>query len=130
MTILPTGNGDVYGYEGYAAMIARNNEFHNTTDCITINGYHPDHRELVVKVGNLSVQQAYKILRGIDGVYDLIKTNQSQVKGKYFFLCNTAKQQEAERTIHEVMKAITLRITDDCDLSAEKHYEQCPSLRS
>ena len=28
------------------------------------------------------------------------------------------------------MKAITLRITDDCDLRAEKHYEHCPSLRS
>ena len=62
MTILPTGDGDVYGYEGYAAMIARNNDFHNTTDCITIDGYHPDHRELVVKIGTLPAQQAYKIL--------------------------------------------------------------------
>ena len=32
--------------------------------------------------------------------------------------------------VHEVLKAITLRITDDCDEIAEKHYEQCLSLRS
>ena len=75
MTILTTGNGDVYGHEGYTAMIARNNEFHNITDCITIDGYDPDHYELVVKVGNLPAQKVYKILRGIDGVYDLIETN-------------------------------------------------------
>ena len=68
MTILPTGNGEVYGYEGYAAMIARNNDFHNTIDYIAIDGYHPDHRELVVKVGNLPAQKAYKILQGIEGV--------------------------------------------------------------
>ena len=130
MTILATGNGDIYGYEGYTAMIARNNEFHNTTDCIMIDRYHPDHRTLVVKVGNQPAQQVYKILNEIDGVYDVVETNQSQDKGKYFVVCDRAKQQEAERIIHEVMKAITLRITDDCDLPAEKHYEQCPSLRS
>ena len=28
------------------------------------------------------------------------------------------------------MKVITFRITDDCDLLAEKHYEQCLSLQS
>ena len=123
MTILPTGNGNVYGYDGYAAMIARNNDFHNTTDCITIDGYHPDHRELVVTVGALPAQPAYKILRGIDGVYDVIKTNQSQTKGKYFVLCDRAQRREVEQMIHEVLKAITFRITDDCDTAAEKQYE-------
>ena len=92
MTIYPTRNSDVYGYEGYTAMIAMNNDFHNTTDCITIDGYHPDHRELVVKVGTLPAQQVYKILRGIDGVYDVVETNQNQAKGKYFVLCNRAKR--------------------------------------
>ena len=130
MTILPTENGDVYGYEGYAAMIARNNDFHNTTDCITIDGYHPDHRELVVSVGTLPAQPAYKILQGIDEVYDVIETNQSQAKGKYFVLYDRAKRRETERTIHKVLKAITLRITNACDMAAEKQYKQCSSLRS
>ena len=31
--------------------------------------------------------------------------------------------------IHEVMKALTFQITNMCD-PAEKHFEQCPSLRS
>ena len=126
MTILATGNGDVYGYDGYAAIIARNNEFHNTTDCITIDGYHPDHRTLVVAFGNYPAQEVYKHLRGIDGVYDVVETNQSQEKGKYFIVCDRGKQQTAERIIHEVMKALTFRITDICD-PAEKHFEQCLS---
>ena len=134
LTILATGNGDVYRYNGYAAMIARNNEFHNTTDCITIDGYHPDHPMLVVKVGNQPTQEVYQYLRGIDGVYDVVydvvKTNQSQGKGKYFIVCVRAKQQAAERTIHKVMKTLTFRITNICNLPAEKHNEQCPSLRS
>ena len=106
------------------------NEFHNTTDCISIDGYHPDHRELIVKVWILPAQEVYKILRGIDGVYDVVEMNQSQAKGKHFIICDRAKRQQVERIIHEVMKAITLRITDDCDLRAEKHYKHCPSLRS
>ena len=129
MTILATGNGDVYGYDGYAAMIARNNEFHNTTDCITIDGYHPDHRTLVVAFGNHLTQEVYKHLRGIDGVYDVVETNRSQKKGKYFIVCDRSKRQTAERIIHKVMKALTFRITDICD-PAEKHFDQCPSLRS
>ena len=32
--------------------------------------------------------------------------------------------------IHEVLKAITFRITDICNTAAEKQYKQCPSLRS
>ena len=120
MTILPTGNGEVYEYEGYAAMIARNNDFHNTTDRITIDQYHPDHRELVVMVGNLPAQKAYKILQGIEGVYNVIKTNLSQAKGKYFVLCDREHRREVERMVHEVLKAITLQITDECDEMAEK----------
>ena len=60
MILLPTGDGEVYGYEGYKAMIAMNNDFHNTTDCITIDGYYPDHRELVVQVGTLPAQRHIK----------------------------------------------------------------------
>ena len=63
MKILATGNGDIYGYDGYTAMIAKNNEFHNTTDCITIDGYHPDHRTLVVRVGTQPAQEVYTHLR-------------------------------------------------------------------
>ena len=127
MTILPTGNGDVYGYEGYTAMIARNIDCHNTKDFITIDGYHPDHRELVVSFKTLTAQP---VLQGIDVVYDVIETNQSQAKGKYFVFCDRGKRQEAERMIHEVLKAITFRITDICNTAAEKQYKQCPSLRS
>ena len=68
MQILPTGNGDVHGYEGYKAMMIRNNEFHNSTDCITIDGYHPDYCNLVVSFGNHPSQKVYKHLSGIDGV--------------------------------------------------------------
>ena len=49
--ILPTENGDVHGYKGYEAMMIRSNEFHNNTDCITIDGYHPNHRNLEVSFG-------------------------------------------------------------------------------
>ena len=73
--ILPTGGGDVYGYKGYQAMMIHNNEFHNTTNCITINGYHPNHRNLKVSIGQTPSQQVYKLLSGIDGVYDVVETN-------------------------------------------------------
>ena len=92
MQILSTGNGDVHGYEDYKAMMIRNNEFHNNTDCITINGYHPDHRNLVVSFGTHSPQKVYKHLNGINGVYDVVETNQSQEKGKFFVVCDRSKQ--------------------------------------
>ena len=77
-------------------MIARNHDFHNTTDCITINGYHPDHLNLEINVGNLPAQKAYKILQEIEGVFDVIKTNLSQAKGKYFVFCDKEHRQEVE----------------------------------
>ena len=49
MRILPTGIGDTHGYEAYKTMMTRNNDYHNNTDCVTILGYHPEHRELVIK---------------------------------------------------------------------------------
>ena len=58
----------------------------------------------------------------------MIETNLSQAKGKYFVLCDREHRREVERMVHEVLKAITLRITDECDEMAEKQYEQCPSL--
>ena len=45
MQLLATGTGDIHGYEGYRAMTIRNNDYHNNTNCITIQGYHPEHRE-------------------------------------------------------------------------------------
>ena len=91
--ILSTGGGDVYGYKGYIAMMIRNNKFHNTTDCITIDGYHPNHQNLIVSIGDNPSQQAYKLLREIDGVYDVVETNQSQEFGKYFIIVERKKRQ-------------------------------------
>ena len=51
--ILPTGGGDVDGYKGYVAMMICTNKFHDTTDCITIDGYHPNHRNLIVSIGKI-----------------------------------------------------------------------------
>ena len=48
--IIPTGTGDVHGYKEYQATMIRNNEFHNRTECITINGYHPNQQNLRVTV--------------------------------------------------------------------------------
>ena len=69
-------------------------------------------------------------LSRINGVYDMVETNQSQELGKYFVVVERSKRQQAELIIHEVMKAIAFRITDIGDNSAEKHFQQCPSLRS
>ena len=91
MQILPTGNGDIHGYKGYKVMMVRNNEFHNSTDCITIDGYHPDHRNLEVSFGNHPPQKVYKHLSEIDGVYDVVETNESQELGKYFIIVERSK---------------------------------------
>ena len=41
MQILATGTGDIHGYDNYRSMCVRNNDYHNSTDCITVDGYHP-----------------------------------------------------------------------------------------
>ena len=51
MQILATGTGDIYGYENYTSMLVRNNDYHNSTNCITIDRYHPNHRNLAVSFG-------------------------------------------------------------------------------
>ena len=128
--ILPTGGGDVHGYKGYQAMVIRNNEFHNTTDCITIDGYHSNHWNLKICTGQTPSQQLYKLLRGIDGIYNVVETNQSQELGKYFIIVKRKKRQQAELIIHKIMKALSLRITNITNNDAEEHFNQCPSLRS
>ena len=81
MTLLATGTGDIHGYEGYQAMTIKNNEYHNITDCITLQGYHPEHRELVIKWGDYKARKVYHHLRDIDGVFDVVETNEtSQLK--------------------------------------------------
>ena len=75
--IIPTGTGDVYGYKGYQAMMIRNNEFHNNTECITVDGYHPNHQNLKVPLQKNQPKKVHKLLLHIDGVYDVVKTNQS-----------------------------------------------------
>ena len=127
--ILPTGNRDVHGYKGYEAMMIRNNKFHNSTDCITINGHHPDHQNLEVSFGQYPSQKVYKHLMEIDGVYDVVETNQSLELAKYFIIVERNKRRQDELIIHEIMKALSLQITDIRDNDAGKHFNQYPSLR-
>ena len=111
-------------------MMIRNNEFHNRTNGITINGYHPDHQNLEVSLGQHPSQKVYKHLIEIDRVYDVVETNQSQELGKYFIIVERKKRQQAKMFIHEIMKALSLRITDITDNDAKKNFNQCPPLRS
>ena len=88
MQLLATGTGDIHGYEGYRAMTIRNNDYHNSTDCITIQGYHSEHRELAIKWGKYPPRKTYLHLRDIDGVYDVVETNKSQKIGKWCIVEN------------------------------------------
>ena len=107
----------------------RNSEFHNTTDCITIGGYHPNHQNLQVTVGQNPPQKVHKLLIGSDGVYNVVKTNQSQELGKYSIITERKKQQQVKKNIHKIMQALLLRITDIANDNVEKYFNQCPSLR-
>ena len=67
MQLLATGTGDIHRYKGYRAMTIRNNDYQNNTDCITIQGYHPEHRELVIQWAKYPARKTYQHLRDIDG---------------------------------------------------------------
>ena len=62
MQILATGSGNIHGYEGYKAMTIRNNDYHNNTDCVTNQVYHPEHRELVIQWAEILPRKTYKHL--------------------------------------------------------------------
>ena len=130
--IIPTGTGDVHRYKRYQAMMIHNNEFHNRIECITIDGYHPNHQNLRVTVGKNQPPKVHRLLLGIDGVYDVVKTNQSQELDKFFIITERKKRQQVKKTIHKIMQALSLQIqmTDIADDNAEKYFYQCPSLRS
>ena len=130
MRIVPTGMGDKYGYEAYKQMMMRNNDYHNRTACVTIQGYHPEHRNLDIALDNLQPRKTYKHLRNIDGVYDIAETNESASIGKYFAICESSKKPEVEKAIHAIMKAVVARIQDESDHDAQKHFGEYPSLRS
>ena len=130
MQLLATGSGDIHGYEGYKAMTTRNNEYHNITDCVTVTGYHPEHRNLVIKWGNYKARKVYHHLSDIDGVFDVVETNESQSIGKYFVICERSKRAEVEKVIHEINKALVRSIQDDADSDAKMHFNQYPSLRT
>ena len=89
--MLATGIGDIHGYAGYTVMMVRNNYHHNSTDCITIQGYHPEYRELAVRWGTYPPRKVYMHLHDIDGVYNVVETNESQRIGKYFIIVDRNK---------------------------------------
>ena len=92
MQLLATGTGDIHGYEGYRAMTIRNNDYHNNTNCITIQGYHPEHRELAIQWAKYLARKTYLHLRDIDGVFNVVETNKSQKIGKYFCIVDRNKR--------------------------------------
>ena len=118
MRILPTGIGDTHGYEAYKSMTMRNNNYHNNTDCVTIQGYHSEHRGLVIKWDKILPRKTYKYLRDIDGVFNIVETNENEKIGKYFAICERSKRREVERIIHEITKALVSRIQDEADFDA------------
>ena len=77
MQLLAIGTSDIHGYEGYRAMTIRNNDYHNATNCVTIQGYHPEHRDLVIQWEKYPARKTYHHLQEIDGVFDVVKTNES-----------------------------------------------------
>ena len=130
MRIIPTGIGDTHGYEAYKQMMMRNNDYHNRTDCVTIQGYHPEHRDLLITWDNMPSKKTYKHLREINGVFDIVETNKSATIGKYFAICDRSKRHEIERIIHAIMKALVGRIQDESDYNAQKYFGEHPSLRT
>ena len=90
--VLATGTGDIHGYEGYRAMTIRNNNYNNNTDCVTIQGYHPEHRELVIQLAKYPPRKTYKHLQDIDSVFDVVETNKSKKIGKYFCIVDRSKR--------------------------------------
>ena len=130
MQILATGTGDIHEYEGYRAMMIRNNNYHNSTDCITIDGYHPEHRDLAFKFRTYPPRKVYMHLRDIDGAYKIVETNESQRIGKYFTIVDRNKRRDAELVTHEIMKALVHCIRDIVDPDAQMNFQQYPSLRT
>ena len=65
------------------------------------------------------MQIIYKHLNEIDGVYDIVETNESQSVGKYFIIVEKNKQQGAELVVNEIMQAIVHRTQDITDDDAE-----------
>ena len=77
------------------------------------------------------MERVYKHLNDIYGVYDVVKTNESQRVGKYFIIVDKNKQRAAELVIHKIMQALVHRIQDIADHDAEmKLNNQFPSLWS
>ena len=126
--ILATGTGDIHGYEGYKAIMVRNNDLHNSIDCITNDRYYPDHQNLAVSFGKHPSKKVYMHLREIDGVYDVVETNESQKVGKYFIIVDRNKQQAAELNIHEIMQALSYRIRDIADNDADNAFPTVPVI--
>ena len=122
MQILATGTRDIHRNEGNRAMMIQNNEFHNTSDCITIEVYHPDHQALPFSFGKHPSKKVYKHLRDIDRVYDVVETNKSQKMGKYFIIVDRNKQQAAKLFI-QVMQALSYRFQSNADNDAEMHLQ-------
>ena len=69
-------------------------------------------------------------LHDIDGVYNVVETNESQRIGKYFIIVDRNKQRDDEMVIHEIMKVLVLRIQDIADPDAQMHFQQYSSLRT
>ena len=86
MKILATGTGNIYVYKNYVSMLVQNNDYHNSTNCITIDRFHPNYRKLAVKFWKYSMKKVYKHVNGIDGVCDVVETDKSQSVGKYFII--------------------------------------------
>ena len=67
-------------------------------------------------------------MRYIDGIFDVVKTNESQKIGKYFCIVDRSKRRSAEMVIHDIMKALVSRIQDNADPDTQLQCDQHPPL--
>ena len=126
--ILLTNMANVSGYQKYIAMLKRKNDFHNIIDCIIIDGYHPTYCDLHIVIGDQVPQKTYRHLIYIEGVFDVVETNESQSEGKYFIIVDKNIQQQAKQTINVILEAIINRFNDIADNKVNMLYKTFPSL--
>ena len=88
---------DIHGYENYNAILVRNNDYHNSTNYITIDEYHLDYQKLAVRFRNYPSKKVYKHLSEIDGGVGCCRKKQEPESGQVFYNCGQ-KQTTSGRT--------------------------------
>lgn len=108
----------------------QNNNFHSSIVYITLLAYHPTYQDIEVVVGDSPSQKAYKHLKSINSVIDVVEIKYNKKEGNYFIIVEKVKRAHVKATIGSVIQAFNVRLQNQVELTVMMKHNKYTLIQS